>query len=146
MEVPQFFVHYLQNPESSWTLDSYPQLPIWYFHLEGNTLSLACLKLNSWIPPTNKITLPLLPFQFLTSQPFQLLTLKLWRYSFFNFYLFFIFLVNFYWRIVALQCCVGFLLYSKVNQSYVYIYPLFFWFPSHLGHHRALSRIPCAIQ
>ena len=39
----------------------------------------------------------------------------------------------FYWSIVDLQCCVSFLLYSKVNQSYVYIYPLFFRFPSHLG-------------
>ena len=39
-----------------------------------------------------------------------------------------------------------FLLYSKVNQLYVYVYPLFFGFPSHLGHHRALSRVPCAIQ
>ena len=52
----------------------------------------------------------------------------------------------FYWSIVALECCVSFLLYSKVNQSYVCIYPLFFEFPSHLGHHRALSRIPCAMQ
>ena len=32
-----------------------------------------------------------------------------------------------------------FLLYSKVNQLYVHIYPLFFGFPSHLGHHRSLS-------
>ena len=39
----------------------------------------------------------------------------------------------------------SFLLYSKVNQLYVYIYPLFFGFPSHLGHHRSLSRVPCAI-
>ena len=39
-----------------------------------------------------------------------------------------------------------FLLCSKVNQSYVYIYPLFFRFPSHLGHHRALSRVPGAIH
>ena len=39
-----------------------------------------------------------------------------------------------------------FLLNSKVNQLYVYIYPLFFGFLSHLGHHRALSRVPCAIQ
>ena len=40
-----------------------------------------------------------------------------------------------------------FLLYSKVNQLYVYTYPLFFGFPSHLGHHRALlSGVPCAIQ
>ena len=39
-----------------------------------------------------------------------------------------------------------FLLYSKMNQLCIYIYPLFFGLPSHLGHHRALSRIPCAIQ
>ena len=39
-----------------------------------------------------------------------------------------------------------FLLYSKMNQLYIYIYPLFFGFPSHLGHHSALSRVPCAIQ
>ena len=32
-----------------------------------------------------------------------------------------------------------FLLYSKVNQLYAYICPLCFGFPSHLGHHRALS-------
>ena len=39
-----------------------------------------------------------------------------------------------------------FLLYSKVNQLYVYIYPLFVGFPSHLGQHRALNRVPCAIK
>ena len=39
-----------------------------------------------------------------------------------------------------------FLLYSKVNQPHVYIYPLFLGFHSHLGHHRALNRVPCAIQ
>ena len=38
------------------------------------------------------------------------------------------------------------LLHSKVNQQYFYIYPLFSGFPSHLGHHRALSRVPCAVQ
>ena len=50
---------------------------------------------------------------------------------------------NFYWRLVALQCC-QFLLYSKGNQLYRYIYPLFLRFPSHGGHHRSLSRVPCA--
>ena len=33
-----------------------------------------------------------------------------------------------------------------MNQLYVYIISLFFGFPSHLGHHRALTRVPCAIQ
>ena len=38
--------------------------------------------------------------------------------------------INFYWSLVYLQCCISFLLYSKVNQSYIFIYPLFFRFPS----------------
>ena len=33
-----------------------------------------------------------------------------------------------------------FLLYSKVNQLYVYLYPLFFGSLSHLGHYRELSQ------
>ena len=33
-----------------------------------------------------------------------------------------------------------------MNQPQVYIYPLLLGFLSHLGHHRALSRVPCAIQ
>ena len=28
----------------------------------------------------------------------------------------------------------------------IYIYPIFFRFPSHLGCHRALSGVPCALQ
>ena len=39
-----------------------------------------------------------------------------------------------------------FLLFSKVNQPYVYLYHLFFGFPSCVGYHRALSRVPCAIR
>ena len=38
-----------------------------------------------------------------------------------------------------------FLLYSKVNRLYVCTYPLVFEFPSHFGHHRALSRVPGAV-
>ena len=45
----------------------------------------------------------------------------------------------------ALKCCVSFC-YTAVKQLYVYIYPLFFGFPSHLGHHRALGKVPCALQ
>ena len=37
-----------------------------------------------------------------------------------------------------------FLLYCKVNQPCVYMYPLSFGFPSHLGHHRTLSSL-CSI-
>ena len=29
---------------------------------------------------------------------------------------------------------------------YVYVYPLFLGFTSYLGHHRTLSRVPCAIK
>ena len=35
-----------------------------------------------------------------------------------------------------------FLLQSRVNQLHVYIHPFFFGFPSHLSHHRILSRVP----
>ena len=45
----------------------------------------------------------------------------------------------------ALKCCVSFC-YTAVKQLYVYIYPLFFGFPSHLGHHRALGKVPYALQ
>ena len=39
-----------------------------------------------------------------------------------------------------------FLLHSKVNQLYMYIYPLLLGFLFHLGHHRALSRVSSGIQ
>ena len=39
-----------------------------------------------------------------------------------------------------------FQVYSKVNQLYIYIYPLFFRLFSHTHHYRVLSRVPCAIQ
>jgi len=76
-----------------------------------------------------------------------------------------------YWSIVILQCSISFysaaakslqscstlcnpidgsppgspipgILYSKINQLSVYIYPILGGFPSHLSHHRALSRVP----
>ena len=37
-----------------------------------------------------------------------------------------------------------FLLYSQVNQLYIYL--LFFRFLSHIGYYKVLSRVPCAIQ
>ena len=58
-------------------------------------------------------------------------------------------LFNFYWSVVALQCCAGFFLYNKMDQLYVSIYAYilyFFGFPSHLDQHRALSRVLCGIQ
>ena len=51
---------------------------------------------------------------------------------------------NFCWSIVDLQC--QFLLYSKVNQLYIYLSLLFFRFFSHIGHYRVLRRVPYAIQ
>ncbi|MDP1019943.1 hypothetical protein Q6284_32330, partial [Klebsiella pneumoniae] len=46
--------------------------------------------------------------------------------------------------------CFTMLLVSAVQQSKsdlcIHISSLSFGFPSHLGHHRALSRSPCAIQ
>ena len=46
--------------------------------------------------------------------------------------------------IVVLQCCVS--SYCTVKWiSYVHIQLLSFGSPSHLGHHRALRRVPCAI-
>ena len=51
------------------------------------------------------------------------------------------FLKNIYWRIVDLQCCVHFCYTAMwISSMYIYIYPLFLGFPSHLGHHRALGR------
>ena len=37
--------------------------------------------------------------------------------------------INFYWSIVALQF-VPVLLYSKVSQSYIHMYPLLYFLPS----------------
>ena len=42
--------------------------------------------------------------------------------------------------------CLLYLLHWQAGSLYTLIYPFFFGFPSHLGHHRALSRVPCAIQ
>ena len=38
------------------------------------------------------------------------------------------------------------LLYREMNQSYIYIYPLFFQFSSCLDHHRTFSSVPYSIQ
>ena len=43
--------------------------------------------------------------------------------------------------IYALKCCVSFC-YTAVKQLHVYIYPLFFGFPSHLGHQKHWVKFP----
>ena len=52
-----------------------------------------------------------------------------------------VFKINFYWGNVASVST-----YSKVNQGCIYIHALFVEFRFQLGHHRALSRAPCATQ
>ena len=49
-----------------------------------------------------------------------------------------------FWSCNAWGHC--FLLQSKVNRLCKNTYSLLIRFPSHLGHHRALSRVPYAIQ
>ena len=39
-----------------------------------------------------------------------------------------------------------FLLFSKVTQLYILLYPLLFRFSSHKSHYRVLSRVPSAIN
>ena len=60
----------------------------------------------------------------------------------------YLFILNFCWSVV--DSCVtilcSFLLCSKANQLFIHTYPLFSGFPSHLGHRRALNRVPCAIS
>ena len=47
----------------------------------------------------------------------------------------------FCWSIVALQCCASFYRTAKwISYMYTYM-PSFFGFTSHLGHHRALSKV-----
>ena len=53
--------------------------------------------------------------------------------------------IIFYQCIVVLQCCVNFYLTAK-QISHVYVSPPCSVVPSHLGHHGASSRVPCAVQ
>ena len=53
---------------------------------------------------------------------------------------FFFFEVQLLYHVVLVSAVLA------VSQLYVYTYSVFFGFPSHLGHHRSLSRIPCAAQ
>ena len=52
------------------------------------------------------------------------------------------FLINFYWSVVTLRCCVNF----HCTAKSIYIYPLPFGSLPHLAPHSALGRVPCAMQ
>ena len=49
-------------------------------------------------------------------------------------------------NIVAYTTAVSVSVAWQSESTYEYIYILLFGFPSHLGHHRALTRDPCTIS
>ena len=64
-------------------------------------------------------------------------------------YVFFSFVFSCFFFLIEVYLFEGlcqFLLCSKVNQQYAHIHPLSFGFTYCSGHHRALSRGPCALQ
>ena len=78
-------------------------------------------------------------FSFENEHSFSVTTLPIYLGNIYFIVLFF------YWSIIALQC-VSFCCTMKwISYMYTYI-PSLLDFPPNLGHHRALSRVPCAIQ
>ena len=57
----------------------------------------------------------------------------------------FIFVIKFLLEYSCFIMCL-FLQYSKLNQPYMYVYPLPFGLPFHSDHHRALRRVPLSIR
>ena len=57
----------------------------------------------------------------------------------------FIFVIKFLLEYSCFIMCL-FLQYSKLDQPYIYIYPLPFGLPSHSDHHRVLRRVPWSIR
>ena len=49
----------------------------------------------------------------------------------------YMYVYNFYWSLVALQCCLSFCYTANESALHIHISPL--------CHHGALSRVPCAI-
>ena len=65
---------------------------------------------------------------------------------FLNFILFLLCFLFSFFLFLFLTMLYAFLLYSKVNQLYIHIYPLSFRSFSHIGGYRVLSRVSCVIQ
>ena len=51
------------------------------------------------------------------------------------------FLKHFYWDILLYNVELVSIV-QKSDQLYMYMYHIFLGFPSHVGHHRALSKVP----
>ena len=60
--------------------------------------------------------------------------------------LYFFVLKKLFIRVQSIYSAVLVSVYSKMNQIYIYIYPLYFRFFSQIGYYRVLSGVPCAIQ
>ena len=57
----------------------------------------------------------------------------------------FFFINSFLLEYICITVLCQFLPFSKINQLYVCIQPLFFGFLSHLVHHRLLNRVPSVL-
>ena len=55
-------------------------------------------------------------------------------------------LFKFFKMLIGVYLLYNVVLVSAVQQNQLYIYPFFFEFPFHLGHHRAWNKAPCALQ
>ena len=51
------------------------------------------------------------------------------------------------WRATVHRVAKSQMWLKRLSSTHIYnIYPLYFRFPYHLGHHRAMSRVPCVKQ
>ena len=72
-------------------------------------------------------------------------------FLFFNFNILYFFATWLFLEYSWLIMLCYFLLYSKVNQLHIFMYPFFFRFFSHMGHYGSieytvLSTVPCTVQ
>ena len=56
--------------------------------------------------------------------------------------IFFFFLINFFWSIGDLECCVSFRCAAKGTGHNIHICTFFFRFFPHIGYHRVMNRFP----